>query len=160
MPSTEFRWASLAEAVDAGLPAMVKRHWDEVGVHKEDVPVDVDWAGYADLEDRGILRLMTAWRGDVLVGYASFLVMPHLHYKSTLHALNDAVFVEPGHRGVGVQMIAKAEEALALVAAPGCVRITYHVKHHVEADRGTFATVFARRGYQPFETVYDKVVRL
>lgn len=158
-PRTEFRWTSLEEACDAGLPAIVKRHWDEVGIHKADVPLDVDWARYARLEDDGTLKLMGAWRGETMLGYASFIVMPNLHYQSTLHAINDAIYVDTAYRGVGVRLIRANEKALAELGGGRPVRIVYHVKEHIEQDRGTLGPVFIRMGYGKFESCFDKVVR-
>jgi GNAT superfamily N-acetyltransferase len=152
-------WEPLAALLDDGLHAIVEKHWHEVGVHKEDVPLAVDYDKYRALEAQGILKLMAARQGERLVGYASFIVMPHLHYSRTLHALNDAIFVDPSVRGAGIRLIREAERGLAEMARPGCVRIVYHVKEHVEAARGTLGGVFRHLGYGAFETSYDKVVR-
>jgi len=152
-------WEPLAALLDDGLHAIVEKHWHEVGVHKEDVPLSVDYEKYRTLEAQGILKLISARQGDRLVGYASFLVLPHLHYSRTLHALNDAIFVDPAVRGAGIKLIREAERGLADMARPGSVRIVYHVKHAVEAERGTLGPVFERLGYRAFETCFDRVVR-
>lgn len=156
-----FEWEPLAGLLDEGLAAMItEQHWPEVGVHKDQVPVAIDWDKYQKMEDDGLLYLMSARRGADLIGYASYFVMPHMHYCTTLHALNDAIFVLPGHRGAGVRLIMAAERALAQVAAPNWIRIIYHAKLHVEVERGTLARVFDRLGYKAFETNHDKVVRV
>jgi GNAT superfamily N-acetyltransferase len=100
-----------------------------------------------------------ARRGEKMVGYSSYMVLPHLHYSKTLHAMNDAIFVMPKERGAGIGLIRAAERALAEIARPGYVRIIYHAKLHVESERGTLARVFERLGYSAFETSHDKVVR-
>lgn len=159
--SLTFAWEPLAGLLDEGLAAMITgQHWSEVGVHKDQVPVAIDWTKYQKMEDDGLLYLMSARRGETLIGYASYFVMPHLHYCTTLHALNDAIFVVPGQRGAGVRLIQAAERALALVAAPNWIRILYHAKLEVAAERGTFARVFEHLGYKAFETCHDKLVRV
>lgn len=152
-------WEPLDALLDDGLADIVARHWAEVGMHKEDVPLAVDWERYYRLEADGILKLMAARQDDRLVGYASFLVMPHMHYSTTLHAMNDAIYVDPDVRGVGIKLIRAAEKALAELARPKPVRILYHAKLHVEKERGTLARVFEALGYKAFETSHDKVVR-
>jgi GNAT superfamily N-acetyltransferase len=154
-----FRWESLAALRDEGLAEIIAKHWDEVGVHKDDVPLAIDWERYHKLEKDGILRLMAARRAEKLVGYASFLVLPHLHYSTTLHAMNDAIYVDPSVRGIGIKLIRAAEKLLAELARPRPVRILYHAKLHVEEERGTLARVFEALGYKAFETSHDKVVR-
>lgn len=154
-----FGWEPLAVLLEDGLAAIVCAHWDEVAVHPDKMPLAVDWDKYQDLEDKGILKVMGARRGDKLIGYSSFMVMPHLHYSTTLHAANDAIYVDPAERGVGIKLIRESERALAELAKPGWCRILYHAKFHVEAGRGTLAKVFDKLGYNGFETVHDKMVK-
>lgn len=155
-------WETVQGLLDEGLAALVAEHWQEVGVHKEQVPLDVDWEGYQFDEENGLLKTIGAWRGSRLVGYASYYVLAHRHYRRTLHALNDAIFVLPGERGAGIALIRRAETLLASLAPPDFphVRIIYHAKRHVAAERGGFAKVFERLGYGLFESSHDKVVRV
>lgn len=160
--SPSYGWEPLACLLDDGLAECVERHWREVGVHMDDVPLACDWDKYEDLERKGILRVIAARRGSELVGYASFMVMPHLHYSTTLHAMNDAIWVQPERRGIGIGLIKAAERALREVAKErgyDRVRVLYRAKLHVEAERGTLGPVFERLGYRAFETEYDKIVR-
>jgi GNAT superfamily N-acetyltransferase len=159
MADVAFAWEPLARMMEAGLPAIVAAHWEEVGIHKDDVPLAVDWKKYQQIEAGGILKIMSARRDGRLVGYASYLVLPHLHYSTTLHAMNDAIYVDAAERGTGIRLIKAAERGLAEMAAPGVCRIVYHAKLHVEAERGTLARVFDRLGYRAFETTHDKIVR-
>lgn len=178
-----FAWEPLAALLDDGLDAMVKGHWREVGVHQDAMPVDVDWEKYHDLERSGALRLMGARQDAELVGYSSFIVVPHLHYVTTRHALNDAIYVVPKARGeIGVRLVVEAERALV---AEGVRRIVYHAKEHIrlgtgdsldmietlvelEAEYGikipqdatgdTVGAVLEALGYASFEICYDKMV--
>lgn len=154
---TAIAWEPLASLLDDGMADLVREHWEEVGVHKDEMPLAVDWDKYQRLEDEGMLRVLGARRGKRLVGYNSFMVMPHIHYSGTMHALGDAIFVTtPARRsGVGVRLIQVAERLLAEIARPGYVRIVYHDKAHLEL----LGPTLRKLGYGAIETVYDKVVR-
>jgi GNAT superfamily N-acetyltransferase len=153
-----FTWEPLAALLDDGIAEMAAKHGHEVSIHQEQIPCDIDWEGYQGDEDRGFLHAISARRGDRLIGYAAYYIMFHRHYKSTLHAANTAIFIDPAERGAGIALIRAAERMLVALAAPHCIRILYHAKLHVEAERGTLSRVFEKLGYAAFETTHDKVV--
>lgn len=154
---TTYAWEPLSGLLDDGLATLVRQHWEEVGVHKDKMPLDCDWERYQALEDGKILKILAARRDDVLVGYNSFMVLPHLHYATTVHALGDAIFVPRAlrHTGIGVELIDRAERDLTAQHAPGWVRIVYHDKAHLEY----LGPVLRKRGYGHIEAIYDKMVR-
>jgi GNAT superfamily N-acetyltransferase len=153
-------WESLQNLLDAGLADMVRAHWEEVAVYKAEMPLSVDWDRYRIMEQQGLLKLVGARAASGrLLAYASFVVMPHLHYSETLHAGNDAIYVDPTMRGLGIRFIRETERLLADFAAPNWIRILYRAKFHVAADRGTFSRVYEHLGYVPMETTLDKLVR-
>lgn len=152
-------WEPLSLLLDDGLDGLITSHHAEVGLHKATMPLAVDWDKYHELERLGILKLAAARAGSRLVGYASWMWMPHLHYATTQHALNDAIFVKPDYRGAGVRLIRASERRLAEDAAPNPVRIVFHIKHAIEAKRGTHGRVLERMGYAAFETCWDKMAR-
>ena len=154
-----FHEETLDALLDDGLEGHVLAHWREVGVWKDRMPLAVDWPKYQRLEEDGTLKLFSLRRGERLVAYSSFLCQPGLHYATTLHCLNDAVYVKKAERGAGLLLIRETEKALARHAAPGWARIIYHVKVRLEAERGTYGRVFEHLGYTPFEQTYDKMVR-
>lgn len=157
----EFRQNTLLELYNEGLPEIIQNHWDEVGVNKEKCPLSVDWQKYSDIEKTGMLWLMGARKDEKLVGYVSFIILPHLHYSTTLHAVNDAIYINSNCRGLGIKLIKEAEKALAKETAQRgypYIRIIYHTKLHVENTRGTLSRVFEHLGYNAFETTLDKVV--
>lgn len=84
-----------------GAPLM-RAHWEEVANWKDDVPLDVDLPRLAQLEAQGSARAWTARADGELMGYVVCLVGPHLHYRSTLHAWIDVVYVVPALRSTGV----------------------------------------------------------
>lgn len=85
---------------------LIQAHWHEIGAYGEDVPLDPDWQNYAVLEVSGLLHVATARVDGKLVGYCVTLVAPHLHYKSTVFAINDLIYVLPEYRGrAGLKLV-------------------------------------------------------
>lgn len=78
---------------------LLHAHYDEIATNKESKPLDPDLDRYHMLEDNGMLRIYTARDDGKLVGYFVSMVMPHLHYSSTIYAMNDILYVDPAYRG-------------------------------------------------------------
>ena len=154
----DLAWEPLAAMLDDGLADLVRAHWDEVGVFKEQMPLDVDWDGYRRQEMLGNLRLLGARIDEKLIGYNSFFVLPgHLHYKSTPHAMGDAIYVKPENRksGAGPLMIIEAEAAIAKLYAPRFVRFVYHDKAFLDYLK----PILEKMGYEHQENNFSKMVR-
>ncbi len=62
---------------------LVKMHYDEIA-HYQDIPFDIDWAQYANVERAGALRIFTLRDEGALRGYAAFHVRRNMHYQSSL----------------------------------------------------------------------------
>lgn len=124
--SAVFAIGKLDMCLKEGIDDLVRAHWREVALDQDAVPLSVNWAQYEEMEQRGILFAVTMHVDGKLVGYNIFFVMPHIHYSTTLHALNDIVYVRPEHRGIdGVRLILEAERQLK---ARGAVKVLYHSK--------------------------------
>lgn len=157
-PEIVMAWEPLAGLLDDGLAHLVALHHAEVGVHKEEMPLDCDWEQYHDLDQKGILRTLSARLKGKLIGYNSFMTLKgHIHYRRTFHALGDAIFVHKDQRstGAGPLMIDRAERDLAALAAPGYCRIIYHDKAFLEF----LGPLLKKRGYTRQEDIWDKMVK-
>lgn len=76
-------------------------HWDELAIHK-DIDLDPDYYLYAEMERLGWLVIYTVRHPlDGLVGYALYVVRPHLHYRKHLWASNDIILIRSSHRNAG-----------------------------------------------------------
>lgn len=151
-------WEPLTTLLDDGLVELVRRHHEEVGVHKDEMPLDCDWEGYQRDEDEGKLRLLGGRIAGKLVGYHSLFVLKgHRHYNSTPHAMSDAIYVLREHRksGLGIELIDKAERDIVAEFAPRWVRFWYHDK----AGLRLLGPVLQKRGYGLIEECWDKIVR-
>lgn len=100
---------------------------------------------YEKIEDVGMLKLFTARDGETLVGYAIFLVSPHLHYSSMLFAQQDVMFMDKAHRGIGAYRFMNwIDEVLAEMGVEVVIR-SVHV-------RNDYSRALMKIGYEKIET--------
>lgn len=139
---------SLASTWHEGLD-LIRANHAETGLPDE--RFDPDDARYFNLEAMNLMKLFTARYGDELVGYAVFLVAPHLHYKGVFWAMQDVLYVKPDHRGVGaVRFMEWQDEELA---REGVERILRDV-----AERHDYHRTLERLGYEKVQTGYLRKV--
>lgn len=142
------RWKHLREEM---LPLLV-RHWREVALNHADVPLDIDEARYAELDESGALHIVTARRGGQLIGYHVAIVSPHLHYASTLHGITDVYWIAPEHR-VGRTALRLFQTVERELKARGVRKLFTATKLHL--DQGP---LFEFLGYRPVERLYAKLI--
>lgn len=133
------------------LKEIIPAHYDELCVTK-DFPLAPDYEAYGKLHMAGMLRCITARDDEGLVGYAIFIVQPHLHYKSCKTAFEDIYFLKKSHRlgRTGIRLFQFAEEALR---ADGVNRIIMHTKVHLDNSR-----LFEYLGYKHTDKLYTKIL--
>ena len=90
---------------------------------KHGIPLSVDVDAYSDLDAKEMLHLVTVREARLaaaeaptapLIGYALYILRPHLHYKETLHAYCDVYYLaKDGRKGLaGYRLLQYAEETL------------------------------------------------
>lgn len=89
---------SLALRLDE-LKPMLPRHYAELALDQDKVPLDPDYDQYLALDARGEVLFVTMLEQGALAGYFVGFVKPHLHYKSTLHCFMDIYWIAPEFRG-------------------------------------------------------------
>lgn len=132
---------------------LLARHWEEIALNRDEVPLDVDVAGYQGLDAAGQLQLLTVRLDSVMIGYHSTVVKPHLHYNSTLVGFVDVYYIVPEHRDkprVALRLFKEAEKALK---ARGVKLVIQTTKLH--SDKSKFLKFL---GYQPTEIVVKKIL--
>ncbi len=152
----EERFTDLREEADG----LFRAHWEEASADRS-VPLDLDWDVYADLERIGAMMAITVRVDGALVGYAIYVVMRHLHYRTRSVAHSDAFFLDKRFRQsrIGMRMFRFAEEVLR---ARGVDDVSARVKLHVKGGRrraSDLQPVFRRMGYRPVETLLTKRLR-
>ena len=125
--------------------ALLNEHWREIA-HYQDIPLQPDEVFYLG---NPALRCFTA-REDCLVGYACFVVAPNKHYMGSLQAMQDVLFISPGHRKglTGYRFIRWCDEQLK---AEG-VQVVYH---HTKTAHD-FGALLTRQGYEEVDRIYAK----
>lgn len=128
---------------------LIHEHWLEI-THYPDILLDPDYERYAQAENSGALRIYTV-RDGVLIGYGIFFVNTNAHYKASLQAVQDILFLLPEWRGstVGFRLVKFCEEQLR---GEG-VQVVYH---HVKNAHPMLGSLLAHQGYEPVETIYAK----
>lgn len=129
---------------------LLLRHWEEIALDKERVPLDPDWGRYAQLEGMGALSVVTMRERGKLVGYSCMIVQRGLHYMGTLEARMDIFWLAPECRGRmgGVRLFRAVERELA---RRGVQRIYAGSKLHKDVS-----PLFQKLGYQPIERWFSK----
>lgn len=133
------------------LKEIIPAHYDELCVTK-DFPLAPDYEAYGRLHVAGMLCCITARDDNGLIGYAIFIVQPHLHYKTCKTAFEDIYFLKKEHRlgRTGIRLFQFAEEALR---AAGVNRIIMHTKIHMDNSR-----LFEYLGYKHTDKLYTKIL--
>lgn len=122
-------------------------HWDEVAMYKE-VPLDPGYDAFLNLENSGHLQTFCARINGELVGYAVFVLNHHLHYRNTLMAVQDIVFIKKECRGEGAKFINWCDGQLK---ENGVNVVTHHVK-----AKHNWGKMLERNGYELMDLIYSK----
>lgn len=143
------------EAWSDALPEMrllFLRHWEELALDQESVPLDPNYKRYGELEASGALSCVTVRENGRLVGYAVMFVTPGLHYCSCLEARMDMFWIMPEVRGrMGGKRLFRAVEKE--LRRRGVQRVYVGSKLHRDVGR-----LFTALGYRPIETWYSKML--
>ena len=140
------------------LPPLFRKHWRELAVHKDAVPLDPNWDLFMAQSMQGVLQILTV-RDDVkLVGYIFNIIGPHSHYRSTLHCLIDMFWLDPAYRHgwTGLRMFRENEKHLRKL---GVQRVLVGEKLHWHSKRDRRVRVLFRRlGYKAMDVMYSKLL--
>ena len=128
---------------------LLEEHCREV-THHADIPVGCDFDKYLLMERAGVLRIYTVRSAGELVGYWIGTIATSLHYKSSLQARMDTLFLSAEHRKgrTGIQFLKWVETQ---IKAEG-VQIVYQHGKFVKDTRSLWDYL----GYEPVYYVYSK----
>lgn len=143
-----FAQERLADIWDEALALAKLNHLETGALSHEDF--QPNQTRYLALEKDRLLWTFTARTEDNrLVGYALFLVVPHLHYPSMTWAMQDVLYVHPEFRGVGaVRFMMRQDSALQAAGV--------HVVYRHVAARHDYSRTLTGIGYVPVETSFLK----
>ncbi len=150
----EFGWESCEELLDDGILELSRRHWDEIALDKEDVPLDIDIDRYLHMERTGYLRVFGARRDGKLVGYVMWYFDRPARYRSTLHISDHIFWLMPEERrGATGYFFLKA--ALAALPRPSKVQVREKLSFH----NGGVGLILGRLGMKPIEMVHSILLK-
>lgn len=137
----------------AEIEPLLEAHWREIALDHSAAPLDPDWDEYTRLDTLGQLHLLAVRNDGTLVGYYIGIVKPHLHYKSTLMAFNDVIYIKPEFRQgmVGVRIFKEIEKSLK---ERGVKKMFMNTKKH-----HNFGSILERLGYSESDILYTKVIK-
>lgn len=144
------RWATYAPDAAPLWPL----HWQEVALTQAAVPLDMDTERYAALDEAGILHIVTGRDAGRLVAYWTGLVMPHLHYKSTVHCYCDLFYVHPLWRR-GTTALRLFGTAHRTLKDRGVIKLMSGTKLHSGLD---MSRLFEFMKYELAEKQYTKLL--
>lgn len=146
-----FALETLEQVRASRLEQLLAEHWHEVA-HFQDIALEPDWDTYARAESTGNFRLFTARIAGELVGYAAYFLNHNPHYKSSLQAVQDVLFLAPAHRGarIGSHLILFADQYFR---GQGAQVIYQHSKVKRELDIGP---LLRHLGYELVDTLWAK----
>ena len=149
---------SLTETFIHEVAPLLARHWREIALYQEDVPLDLDWKVYRRMNEEGTLLLIAARDEGRLAGYAAFFLVRSPHYKSTLCGMNDVIFVAPEFRKshIGLRLIRESE---SLLSTRGVKLIRWHVKQfNADGTDNPLYKILVRLGYRLEELTVGKLL--
>ena len=145
----DFVQADVTEAlIDEAMP-LLEAHWREIS-HYPDIPLSVDRDAYVAAARAGFIRAYLCREEGALRGYAVYFVRRHMHYTSSLTAVQDVLYLAPELRGqaLGAAFIQWCDEQLW---AEGVQVVTHHVK--LAHD---FGPTLAALGYEHVEAMWQR----
>ena len=143
----KFQQETLASSLEESKP-LLQKHWDEIA-HYKDIPLNPDYELYFKLEAAGVLKCYSVRDGNArMIGYAVYLIQHNPHYKQSLVAKQDIVFIDPACRGQGMLFIQWCDQQLKEL---GVQIVTHHVKAAHNFGRG-----LERMGYELQDLIYTK----
>jgi len=129
---------------------LIEMHWEEIALYKDKIKLDPDFDKYLLLDSMGMLHILTVRDDAKLIGYFISFIQPNMHYKESVFATNDILYVDPAYRkgSVGYKLFKKAEKSLKEI---GVDVIVIHSK--VNND---FKPLMDKLGYERIEYNYSK----
>jgi len=137
---------SAVSAFDEIMP-LLEKHWREIA-HYQDIELNPDLENYIRVEEAGALRVYTYRVHNTLVGYAVFFVRHNMHYKGSLQAVQDVLFIKKECRGNGREFVKWCDEQLKLEG----VQVVYH---HVKSAHN-WGKMLEAMDYELVDLIYAK----
>jgi len=135
------------------LAILYPEHYKEVeGPIAVGEELDLDWDQYKNLDNAGMIQLVTCRIDGELIGYILYIISRHLHVKSCLTAYEDIYFLRKQHRKgrTGIKLFQFAEQHLKSLHVN---KILCSTKVHQDNSK-----LFEYLGYSFIEKLFSKYI--
>lgn len=130
---------------------ILQRHWEELALNKESVPLDPQYEVYLERDKRGEILLIVGRDQGRIVAYFIGFIAPGLHYRRCLTLTMDIFYVVPESRGkAGIALFRAVEDE---AGRRGVKRLFMGSKMHKDS-----AALFERLGYTEVERYFSKMI--
>ena len=131
---------------------LFKEHYDEIAERTDVIELDPDYERYQKLYDMGILEIHTAREDGKLIGYSLWMIVNHIHYKKSITASSDVLYIHPNSRKglLGYKFIKWTTEQIKERKPQ---RILFHMKPFLD-----YGHLLERMGGKYFEKTYSIVL--
>jgi len=131
---------------------LLEDNYQELTLHKDKIKLDPMWELYDAMEKRNEFYLLTARLEGELVGYSAWFVKPHIHYRDTIVANNDVIFMRADQRQgmLGIRLVKYSEKYMKEI---GAHKIVWHVKNSLD-----FRPILHRLGYIDEDILVGKML--
>lgn len=130
------------------LKPMFHDHWKELGLFQDKMPLNPDYNTYWMREAAGTLIMPILRKNGKIIGYWPTFVTTGMHYKSTLTATMDILWVHPDHRNDGAGK--KLHDVLKAELKRRGVKVWFvGSKNHKQIE-----WFFKMLGFDPVETYF------
>lgn len=128
---------------------LLPRHWEELALNKDKVPLDPQYDIYLARDARGEVMTITLRDAGKLCGYFIGFIAPGLHYRTCLTLTMDIFWLAPEHRGAmgGVKLF---RAVMREAKRRGVDRMFAGSKCHADAS-----VLFERLGMERVETYFS-----
>lgn len=149
-----FAWEPLQWLLNDGVAEITRKHWEEIALDREQVPLDTDWPKYLALEASGSWRAFAARKDGQIIGYLTCFIDFHVRYRTTRYVEADVFFILPEHRKgrVGIQLFREFMKAL-----PKPCKLLINEK--LSFKDGRVGRLLEHLGMKPIEVVYSKFLK-
>lgn len=131
---------------------LFKDHYDEIAERTDVIDLDPNIEQYNFMFNKNMLEIHTARDDGKLVGYSIWFVVNHIHYKKSLTATSDVLYISPDYRKgmFGYKFIKWTTDEIKKRKPQ---RILFHVKPFLD-----YGHLLERLGGHFFEKSYSIVM--
>lgn len=154
---TVFAWEPISTALASGMEDLIAFNWDEVSSGLDFPPLDIDWPAYLMQERAGFYRGVSARKSTKLIGYNGYFIRPPLRHKSSLWAINDALYLDKDARAglLGLKLLTESHKLLKTAGVKWVSQTDMAVENSTTAKpRASFGDLLTRIGYRPMGRSY------